>query len=172
MHKIKEYYEKIYNMLDEVTPLSKDCGVLCDKACCKEEDEPAGMFVFPFEEELLKDASFGYMEESNCEYGEEKTAKIFYCTKPCNRSQRPLSCRIFPLTPYRKNGRIKLIMNPAAKKMCPLARSLHPSQLEEDFEENVMRAMNRITKIKDGDDYIDMLTEIADQFKELNKKLR
>ena len=76
------------------------------------------------------------------------------------------------MTPYRKNGRIKLIMNPAAKKMCPLARSLQPSQLEEAFEENVMRAMNRIQKLKDGDDYIDMLTEIADQFEEMNKKLR
>lgn len=169
---LKKYYGKIYNMLDEVTPLSKDCGVLCDKACCKEEDEPAGMFVFPFEEELLEKVDFGYLEESNCQYGEDKTAKIFYCTKPCNRSERPLSCRIFPLTPYRKNGRIKLIMNPAAKKMCPLARSLQPSQLEEDFEENVMRAMNRIQKLKDGDDYIDMLTEIADQFEEMNKSFK
>ena len=59
---LKKYYGKIYNMLDEVTPLSKDCGVLCDKACCKEEDEPAGMFVFPFEEELLEKELEGYKE--------------------------------------------------------------------------------------------------------------
>lgn len=169
---LKKYYSEIYKLLDEVTPLSKDCGVLCDKACCKEEDEPAGMFVFPFEEELLKDVDFGYIEESNCEYGEDKVAKIFYCTKPCNREQRPLGCRIFPLTPYRKNGKVTLVMNPAAKKMCPLARSLHPSQLEEEFEVNVMRAINRIRKLKDGEDYIDMLTEIAQQFEEMSKKLK
>ena len=169
---LKRYYSEIYKLLDEVTPLSKDCGVLCDKACCKEEDEPAGMFVFPFEEELLKDVDFGYIEESNCEYGEDKVAKIFYCTKPCNREQRPLGCRIFPLTPYRKNGKVTLVMNPAAKKMCPLARSLHPSQLEEEFEENVMKAINRVRKLKDGEDYIDMLTEIAQQFEEMGKKLK
>ena len=169
---LKKYYSEIYKLLDEVTPLSQDCGVLCDKACCNEEDEPAGMFVFPFEEELLKKVEFGYIEESNCEYGEDKVAKIFYCTKPCNREQRPLACRIFPLTPYRKNGKIKLVMNPAAKKMCPLARSLHPSQLEEKFEENVMKAINRIRKLKDGEDYIDMLTEIACQFEEMSKNLR
>ena len=169
---LKRYYSEIYKLLDEVTPLSKDCGVLCDKACCKEEDEPAGMFVFPFEEELLKDVDFGYIEDSNCEYGEDKVAKIFYCTKPCNREQRPLGCRIFPLTPYRKNGKVTLVMNPAAKKMCPLARSLHPSQLEEEFEVNVMRAINRIRKLKDGEDYIDMLTEIAQQFEEMSKKLK
>ena len=169
---LKKYYSEIYKLLDEVTPLSKDCGVLCDKACCKEEDEPAGMFVFPFEEELLKDVDFGYIEESNCEYGEDKVAKIFYCTKPCNREQRPLGCRIFPLTPYRKNGKVTLVMNPAAKKMCPLARSLHPSQLEEEFEVNVMKAINRIRKLKDGEDYIDMLTEIAQQFEEMSKKLK
>lgn len=168
---LKKYYGKIYKLLDEVTPLSKDCGVLCDKACCKEEDEPAGMFVFPFEEELLKNVEFGYMEDSNCEYGENRIAKIFYCTKPCAREERPLSCRIFPLTPYRKNGRVRLIMNPAAKKMCPLARSLHPLQLEEDFQQNVKKAMNRILKLKDGEDYIDMLTEIAQQFEEMGKKL-
>ena len=169
---LKKYYSEIYKLLDEVTPLSKDCGVLCDKACCKEEDEPAGMFVFPFEEELLKDVDFGYIEDSNCEYGEDKVAKIFYCTKPCNREQRPLGCRIFPLTPYRKNGKVTLVMNPAAKKMCPLARSLHPSQLEEEFEVNVMKAINRIRKLKDGEDYIDMLTEIAQQFEEMSKKLK
>ena len=36
---INEFYSRIYKLFDEVTPLSKDCGVLCDGACCKDGDE-------------------------------------------------------------------------------------------------------------------------------------
>ena len=156
--KKQRLYKKAERILGDKTPLKKDCGLLCGGACCK-GDRETGMLLFPG-------------EQTSLDIIEKDGVRLAVCDGKCDREERPLSCRIFPLTPYRKNGRIKLIMNPAAKKMCPLARSLQPSQLEEAFEENVMRAMNRIQKLKDGDDYIDMLTEIADQFEEMNKKLR
>lgn len=41
-------------MLDTVAPLSKDCGMLCSGACCKDgESERKGMLLFPFEEKVL-----------------------------------------------------------------------------------------------------------------------
>ena len=65
--------------------------------------------------------------------------------------------------PYKKPGeKMKIIMNPAAAGMCPLARSLEVSQLEPEFVKAVTCAMNRVLKLKDGEDYIYMLTEIAD----------
>ncbi len=160
--RVHEFYLPIYEMLENVTPLKKDCGVLCDAACCAETDERTGMLLFPYEEKMLANAGFD-IEESNCEYGEDKTAKILFCEGDCDRRFRPLACRIFPLMPYKKpGGELEIIMNPAAKGMCPLARSLEVSQLEPEFIKAVTRAMNRVLKLKDGEDYIYMLSEVAD----------
>ena len=169
MMKTNDFYSSIYKIFENSTPLSKDCGVLCDHACCKSGEEETGMLLFPFEDKFLKDADFGRIEDTDCEYGDDKTAKIFFCNK-CNRSLRPLACRIFPLMPYKKKGsRMKIIMNPMAKNICPLARSLKKEQLEPLFVKNVRRAMNRILKLKDGEDYIIMLSEIADDYKNVQQ---
>lgn len=169
MMKISDFYSSVYKIFDNSTPLSKDCGVLCDHACCKSGEEETGMLLFPEEDKFLKNADFGRIENTDCEYGETKIAKIFFCDS-CDRSFRPLACRIFPLMPYKKKGsKMKIIMNPMAKQMCPLARSLKINQLEPDFVKNVRRAMNRILKLKDGEDYIIMLSEIADDYKNIQE---
>jgi hypothetical protein len=167
----EEFYKRLYGLFDGVTPLKKDCGILCDGACCKEEAERTGMLLFPGEDKVLQNADFGEIEPCNCYYGEEETkGKIFFCNF-CNRSLRPLACRIFPLMPYKKEGSsLKIIMNPMAKNMCPLARSLKVSQLEPKFVKNVRRAMNNILKLRDGEDYIIMLSEIADEYIQTQKK--
>ncbi len=165
-----EFYIRLYSMLENVTPLSKDCGILCDKACCKEEDgDRSGMILFPYEEFMLNNASFGQIEDYKGEYAGKKL-KIFFCNEPCDRKLRPLACRIFPLTPYLKDGELDLIMNPMAKRMCPLARSLQVEQLEEDFVENVYRVMNNILKLKEGKAYIEALTKMTDDFLNLQNK--
>ena len=162
--KVFDFYIPIYNSLENVTPLKKDCGILCDGICCKDGEEKTGMLLFPFEEKMLQNEDYE-IEDSNCEYGESQKAKILFCKGECNRKFRPLACRIFPLVPYKKEGKpLKLIMNPLAKGMCPLARSLEVEQLEPSFIKNVYKAMNRILKLKDGEDYIKMLTEISDDY--------
>ena len=60
-------------------------------------------------------------------------------------------------------------MNTMAKKMCPLARSLKVKQLEPQFIKNVRKAMNNILKLKDGEDYIIMLSEIADEYNQIQQ---
>ena len=167
---VYDFYIPIYESLENVTPLKKDCGVLCGAACCKDGDEKTGMLLFPFEEKVLRDVDFATIELSNCEYGETETAKLFFCDGTCDRALRPLACRIFPLMPYLKNDKLTLIMNPMAKHLCPLARSLKVSDLEPNFVKNVKKAMNRIMKLKDGKDYILMLTEIADDFVNINNQ--
>lgn len=167
---VYDFYIPIYESLKDVTPLKKDCGVLCGAACCKGGDEKTGMLLFPFEERLLSGADFAEIEDSNCEYGETAVAKLFFCDGTCDRTLRPLACRIFPLMPYLKGDKMTLIMNPMAKHLCPLARSLEISDLEPKFVKAVKKAMNRVMKLKDGKDYILMLTEIADDFVSINNR--
>lgn len=161
--KAKEFYSSIYRLFDDVTPLSKDCGMLCEGACCKDgADERKGMLLFPGEEMHLKNSGFE-IRKSGWKYGNTK-AYIMFCNGTCNRNCRPLSCRIFPLVPLIEENKIKLIMNPLAKGMCPLARSLKPSQLEPQFTENVKKALNCIAKIKGGMEFIKMLSDVTEDY--------
>ena len=46
-------YLQIYKLFDSCTPIKADCGQLCDKACCK-GDNDCGMYLFPGEKEVYK----------------------------------------------------------------------------------------------------------------------
>ena len=47
-------YKKVWNKIGDGTPLSYDCGVLCNKKCCCGTDSD-GMQLFPFEEFMYQD---------------------------------------------------------------------------------------------------------------------
>lgn len=49
----KRAYTKIYQLLDRATPLKEDCGKLCQKACCHQENQELGMYLLPGEEALF-----------------------------------------------------------------------------------------------------------------------
>jgi len=89
----KEFYEPLYKLLENVTPLKKDCGVLCDGICCKDGEEESGMLLFPGEEQLFSDCGFAKVLESSCEYGETGTAKLLICKGECDRTKRPLMAK-------------------------------------------------------------------------------
>jgi len=146
-----DIYKKAYKMLEDVTPLPVDCGDACDKACC-DGDEDTGMYLFPYEELLLKTADFLNIVESDFEYKKGKYAKLALCTPPCDRKLRPLACRIFPLFPYiTVEGDLEIIMDPRANAMCPLARRLEPCDLDARFVrrvENIFKFLIRFEEIE------------------------
>ena len=45
-------YKRAKKIIGNKTPLYKDCGFLCGKACCR-GDENTGMLLFPFEKTSL-----------------------------------------------------------------------------------------------------------------------
>lgn len=85
---------KAYELLDRTTPLISDCGRLCGGKCCKGDGE-TGMFLFPGEEEILKNTEgFRILDcEGNFGY------KMVVCGGSCDRKTRPLACRIYPYFP-------------------------------------------------------------------------
>ena len=108
---MKTKYQKLYDRANRIigdkTPLKKDCGLVCDGACCK-GDSDTGMLLFPF-------------EESTLEVKEEDGVRLAVCDGHCNRDERPLSCRIFPFFPYvTTDGRIKAIPDIRGVNVCPL----------------------------------------------------
>ena len=52
-------------LLEDVTPLWRDCGRACGGACCQsDEDGQGGVYLFPGERTLLEDADWAEVRPS------------------------------------------------------------------------------------------------------------
>lgn len=161
----KAFYEKLYKIIGDVTPLDVDCGKLCNGACCEVTDEITGMYLFPYENVMYKDMpEWGKIYDIDFTYDGGKSVDLFTCTGKCERKRRPLSCRIFPLTPYAHRGeKLKIIMDVRGKGMCPLATAMKIDDLSPLFVEKVTEAMELCMHVKQTREFIYALTASLDE---------
>ena len=118
--KYNRLYKKAKNIIGDKTPLYKDCGLLCENACCK-GDEGTGMLLFPFEETVLR-------------VTEKDGVRLAVCDGKCDREDRPLSCMIFPFFPYiTEAGRIRVIPDIRGYSVCPLVGNTDKVRLDRGF---------------------------------------
>lgn len=124
--KYERLYKKAKNIMEDKTPLKKDCGLLCGKACCKGDGE-TGMLLFPF-------------EKTPFEVVEKDGVRLCVCDGSCNREQRPLSCMIFPFFPYITNeGRIRVVPDIRGAEICPIVRNFTETRLDRRFLRRVKK---------------------------------
>ena len=146
-------YLQLYRLFDRATPISSDCGRICGKACCKGDD--CGMYLFPGEKKVFELLEAPWAEIQNSEFtyiheGKAKKVPILFCNGKCDRFQRPLACRIFPLTPYLDtNGKLKIIIDPRAKSVCPLSTELDISDFNTDFTDNIEKTFRILLSNKE-----------------------
>ncbi len=123
------------DVLHPYTPLKADCGLICDKACCKGDDE-TGMLLFPGE-----DTVFPVKEKDGY--------RLCVCGGKCNRETRPLSCIIFPFFPYiTTDGKIKVKPDIRGINICPLIS--HKDEVL--FSKIFLRRVARAGRILAGDE--------------------
>lgn len=104
--------------LNDLTPLVGDCGRRCQGACCHaDEDGKGGMLLFPGEEAFY-DPCPAWARLTPSEEFEGQF--LFTCQGRCERALRPLSCRIFPLTPRVRKGEPRVELDVRAWPVCPL----------------------------------------------------
>lgn len=116
----RELYSKASIIIGDKTPLKKDCGKVCDIACCK-GDSDTGMLLFPFEKTTLS-------------VKEKEGTRLAVCDGNCQRNQRPLSCRIFPFFPYvSAEGKIKVIPDIRGVNVCPLVSNFSDVRFDRGF---------------------------------------
>lgn len=141
-------YQRTYALLEDVTPIKADCGRLCEKACCRVEEEITGMYLFPEENVMFRDLpSYAKLYDTDFEYDYGKYADLFTCDGNCERSRRPLACRIFPLLPYCKEGEEpEVIMDPRGRGICPIARALSIDELDPEFVTAVKKVTGLLMK--------------------------
>lgn len=111
-------------LFDDVTPLATDCGRLCNGRCCQSlEGELSGMLLFPGEEIF-------YANLPDCQILDTPSGKLLICNGHCNRTDRPLSCRMFPLLPVLRPQGLSVVLDARAQGVCPLCHqtdSLEPA---------------------------------------------
>ena len=106
---------KLYELLEDVTPMPSDCGALCGGVCCK-GGRGDGMLLFPGEKEYF-DGKAGFTVIHDDRYGCDAAV----CSGFCDRSERPLSCRIFPYQFYVSgSGKVTVAADVRALGHCPL----------------------------------------------------
>ena len=126
--------ERAYALLEELTPLTTDCGAVCDGRCCQESADSEGMLLFPGEETLLAGEECYRIRPADGGW-------LLTCSGTCDRTRRPLSCRIFPLFPYvTEDGRVRAVYDPRGYRMCPLVRECAHVPLDRDFVRAVRMA--------------------------------
>ena len=113
---LPEVLARARGILEDVTPLKTDCGLLCRGLCCRPmEGEMTGMLLFPGEERYYEGRE-GYRMVT----AEQGTLLI--CSGRCDRADRPLACRLMPLIPLVREDGIKVATDQRARTVCPLAR--------------------------------------------------
>lgn len=103
--------------LKDVTPLKRDCGRVCGARCCEPlEGEDTGMLLFPGEEAC-------YAGKPGWALRDTAMGRMAVCSGRCDRAERPLACRMFPLLPVPdRDGKVRALVDLRARAVCPLAR--------------------------------------------------
>ena len=74
------------------------------------------MLLFPGEEEL-------YAGKDGWTIRETAAGPMVICPGECDRDERPLACRMFPLLPVPdRDGKVRALVDLRARAVCPLAR--------------------------------------------------
>ena len=160
----KEFYTYLYKLLEKVTPLTVDCGGLCEGACC-EGDGESGMYLFPCEE-VMYDGSEEWLEICDSEFiFRDKPVKIAICNGTCDRKKRPLSCRIFPLFED-ENGEV--VQDKRAKGLCPLVTAKIPF---DEYNPEFIKRVKKVFKILDSNEitreYMEATKDLINDYDEL-----
>lgn len=161
----KEFYEELYKLLENVTPLTVDCGELCKGACCRGDDE-SGMYLFPHEE-VMYDGKEEWLKiyESDFVF-EGEPVKIAICNGTCDRRKRPLSCRIFPLFIDEND---KLVPDLRGKWLCPLVTAnIDFEQYDPQFIKNVSEVFKKLKENAITLKYIKETQKLIKEHSELN----
>jgi len=163
MH-ISQLYKQVYRRLDHVTPLPVDCGQLCDKLCCRGDDE-SGMYLFPGESRLFQNhKNFSILPTDFT--ANNRQVKLLVCHGPCTRMDRPLACRIFPLFPlYSKEKGLKVIIDPRAG-CCPLSQPEAVPYISPRFIKRVESVFRGLIKFPEIAAYLEA---ISDTFSDLER---
>ena len=152
--------------LNRTTPLKRDCGRICGARCCRSlEGEETGMLLFPGEAEA-------YAGKAGWEVRKTARGDLLICSGTCDREERPLSCRMFPLLPLiGDSGEIRVVTDLRARAACPLARQ-GKTAMDPAFIDAVREAGEILAGSDEQAMFLELLAEEQSELKELRSKFK
>ena len=156
-----------YNLLEAATPLGRvDCGSVCNAVCCT-DDCGDSMELFPYEKELFEQLEGFEITEGD--------VPLLKCSGVCERSERPLACRIYPLFPLVTddedgNETVRVIYDPRATFSCPLCSQ--KVKLDRRFVRAVRRAGKYLLKDEAAAAHLRKTSSYLKELIELEVKLK
>ncbi|MBE7010658.1 MAG: hypothetical protein E7418_04120 [Ruminococcaceae bacterium] len=164
---ISELYKQVYKRLDDVTPLTVDCGELCDKLCCR-GDEESGMYLFPGEERLfIENKNYSVLPTDFI--ANSRPVQLVVCHGPCTRTDRPLACRIFPFFPhYKRDEGLRIALDPRAR-LCPLTSPEATPYISKKFLRRLEKVFSLLIKFPEIAAYLEAITCSFDDLHALRK---
>lgn len=153
-------------LLENITPLKSDCGRVCGAACCEPlQGEETGMLLFPGEEKQYEGLD-GYTLKRTV-----SGQMMVICCGRCNRAERPLACRMFPLLPVIREDGVHVAIDARSRAVCPLSKgSVH--DLAPEFVSAVHKAGELLAEDEACRAFLIRLTEEHDELKRLRKLLK
>ena len=121
------------------------------------------MLLFPGEEEA-------YRGKADWTLRGTAAGTIAICSGSCERDERPLACRIFPLLPVIRDGTIKIAADQRARAVCPLLRQ-GIRGTDPAFRDAVREAGRILAEDPEQREFLEMLTAEQDELKALREKL-
>ena len=98
--------------------------------------------------------------------------ELVICPGRCDRAERPLSCRLFPLLQLpRADGSIRVVIDLRAKAVCPLARQ-GKTAMDPAFIEAVREAGEILMRDEKQAAFLRRLAEEQVELKELKEQFR
>lgn len=152
--------------LKDVTPLKQDCGRTCGARCCRPlEGEETGMLLFPGEAEA-------YQDRAGWKILKTGQGDLAVCSGSCERDERPLSCRLFPLLPLPGHGGgIRVVIDLRARAVCPLARQ-GKQAMDPAFVDAVREAGEILAEEEEQALFLNMLEQEQEELKDLAAQFR
>ena len=165
----QDEFLEFYRILDEVAPVSFDCGLFCGASCCVSDfdgGEDLGIYLMPGEEginEALIPTDVFYMKTEDG-IGDHLFTFV-KCKGPedCSRAIRPIQCRTYPLVPHlRKDGELILIYSDAdLPYSCPLVEQRAKINIE--FYDETLNVWKQLIKDPRIYAFIKMLSDSRDR---------
>ena len=116
------------------------------------------MLLFPGEEALYADCTFARVVPTGFSLG-GTPAQLLVCDGRCDRKNRPLACRLFPLfLKFREDQTPVLRMDARARAVCPLT-DYGMKALDPEFKQAARRAYDLLLEDKVCAAYLRALDE-------------
>ncbi len=151
--------KKAYELLERVTPLTYDCGKLCGGKCCK-GDGDTGMWLFPYEEDIIKDINGFKIKdcEGNSGY------RMVVCNGNCDRKTRPLACRIYPYFPMITDDGFDTRADIRGIMSCPVLKDNIKTQY--NFTRQIRKVARLFSRDEELTTYIRNINQMLDEIED------